>query len=93
MQNTSATKISSVLTKLQDTGSIGLEPNTVAGYNVERVPGKILQNCVAEDIQTLGKVSLVVPSRNIVADYQAAGFFSEIRNLLPGIYGTKRTIF
>ena len=95
MQNASATKISSVLTKLQDAGLIGFEPNTVAGYNVERVPGKILQNCVAEDIQTVGKVSLVEPDTlgNIVADFQAAGFFSETQTFYPGSTGQNAQFF
>lgn len=54
--------------------------NGCTGFNVERVPGKVIKNCVARDIQTAGKVTCSVPTfgGTLVTENNAAGFVSEV---------------
>ena len=60
--------------------------NTLAGYNVERMPSKVVRNCTASDIFTAGKVKVLNPSPNdtMIVNWPAAGFYSEEQTYLTG---------
>lgn len=67
--------------------------NTLAGFNIERMPSKVIRNCTASDIFTSGRVKVLNPSPNdtIIVNWPATGFYSEEQTYLSsfpnGKYG------
>ena len=84
--------LSMVLKKVSVPEGLGAG-NWCTGYNMERVPGRFVKNCVARDIVTAGKVTCSVPTFDgtLVSENAAAGFVSEIE-LFDNFTGAKSAL-